>query len=127
MAQRRGSATVANQVLDRLWSTAPSLPGCDQLATDLLTTGRTLWRRLEQEGTTFRALRDQVGLDFAQQLLGAPGTTVQEVARLLGYGDTAAFTHAFRRWTGMSPRGFRRLAIPVPVSGGSAHASDQRL
>jgi AraC-like DNA-binding protein len=46
--------------------------------------------------------------DTAQPLLRDGRLAVAEVAYLLGYEDPSSFQRAFRRWTGMSPRTFRR-------------------
>ncbi|WP_156392259.1 MULTISPECIES: AraC family transcriptional regulator [unclassified Nocardioides] len=108
LSARRASNTVANRVLDRLWSAAPDLPGIRELAAALLTTERTLRRRLAEEGTSFRKLSDHVRFSIAIDLLESGGASVQQVAGHLRYGDTSAFTHAFRRWAGVSPRAFRR-------------------
>ena len=43
----------------------------------------------------------------------APGLGIAEVALLLGYSEQSAFTRAFKRWTGVTPKAFRRdLAAP---------------
>ena len=34
--------------------------------------------------------------------------SITEMSFLLGFSDTSSFTRAFRRWTGKSPRDFRR-------------------
>jgi AraC-like DNA-binding protein len=41
-------------------------------------------------------------------LLSQVGLTVEQVARRLGYAETAAFNHAFSRWFGVAPNEFRR-------------------
>ncbi|HEY2734332.1 MAG TPA: helix-turn-helix domain-containing protein, partial [Polyangiales bacterium] len=63
---------------------------------------RTLQRRLREEGTSFAelvgALRRELGAGYL-----ARGIPIAQVASLLGYADTTAFHHAFRRWHGVSP------------------------
>jgi AraC-like DNA-binding protein len=68
---------------------------------------RTLNRRLAEQGTSVRALRDEVRRDTACHLLAQGDKTAGEVGRLLGYTEPAAFTRAFRRWTGMPPARWR--------------------
>jgi AraC-like DNA-binding protein len=68
---------------------------------------RTLNRRLAEQGTSVRALRDEVRRDAACHLLGQGTMSAGEVGRLLGYGEPAAFTRAFRRWTGTAPARWR--------------------
>ena len=69
---------------------------------------RTLARRLEAEGSSYRALRDQLLSQLAASHLRESGLSVEAVAELLGYNDAAAFRKAFRRWHGQSPGAFRR-------------------
>jgi AraC-like DNA-binding protein len=69
---------------------------------------RTLRRHLVAEGTSFQELRDEVREQLAVELLGDLGLSVTEVARRLGYAETSAFSHAFKRWRGVSPRTFQQ-------------------
>jgi len=68
---------------------------------------RTLKRKLQEHGTSYTELIEQRHRQRAFELLDA-GLTVDEIAGRLGYSDAANFTRAFRRWTGQSPRAFRR-------------------
>jgi len=42
-----------------------------------------------------------------EDLVARTALTVEQIADSLGYAETASFTHAFKRWTGRSPREFR--------------------
>lgn len=68
---------------------------------------RTLQRRLRAKGLVFETLVDDVRRERALTLLEDPTTPVSDVAGLLGYVEQSSFSHAFRRWTGMSPRAWR--------------------
>jgi AraC-like DNA-binding protein len=70
---------------------------------------RTLQRRLRDEGTSYARVLAEARFDAALELLGAPGTTLADVANALGYSDAPHFARAFRRWTGTTPRQFQRL------------------
>jgi AraC-like DNA-binding protein len=65
---------------------------------------RTLGRRLESEGMTFSAVLDKLRYDLAKRYLQERALPISEIAWLLGYRETSAFNHAFRRWTGKAPR-----------------------
>jgi len=69
---------------------------------------RTLQRRLQEEGTTFVELLEEVRFGLSRLYLDDPQLAVFEVAFLLGYSEPSAFNRAFRRWTGGSPSEFRR-------------------
>jgi AraC-like DNA-binding protein len=68
----------------------------------------TLQRVLKARGMTFRVLLDDVRHEMAVSELLKGDASVTEVAFSLGYTDPANFTRAFRRWTGVSPREFRK-------------------
>lgn len=108
--RRRSRLTVADQVRERLRSGIDHhVPTIEQVAGALLTTVRTLRRRLDAEGTSFRALADDVRRGIAVDLLTTHRLTVQQVAARLGYADASAFSHAFKRWTGIGPAAYRNL------------------
>lgn len=77
------------------------------VAKDLRMQSRTLNRRLQVEGTSFRDLLNQAQFDVARTLLAGTGMAVTDLALALGYADTSAFTHAFRRWAGAAPSEWR--------------------
>jgi len=78
------------------------------IAGDLLMQPRTLNRRLQAEGTTFRDLLGEARFGVACQLLAGTRMDVTEIALALGYADTSGFTHAFRRRSDKSPAEWRR-------------------
>lgn len=68
----------------------------------------TLKRRLREHGETFRSLLNQVRADLAQRYLENRDYTVTEIAFLLGYTDTSAFSRAFKTWFGHPPTQARK-------------------
>jgi AraC-like DNA-binding protein len=65
---------------------------------------QTLFRQLKVEGVTFEKVLDELRHKLALSYLGAEKASVNETAYLVGFSDPAAFSRAFKRWTGMSPR-----------------------
>ncbi|MBP8198468.1 MAG: AraC family transcriptional regulator [Chromatiaceae bacterium] len=68
---------------------------------------RTLNRRLQAEGTSFRALLDETRYRIARQLLRDTLLGVEDLAVAIGYADATAFSRAFRRWSGTAPSRWR--------------------
>ncbi len=67
----------------------------------------TLRRRLEDEGTTFTELVDEMRRDLAERYLRDPRRSICEIASLLGFAHAPAFHKAFRRWKGVTPAAHR--------------------
>jgi AraC-like DNA-binding protein len=67
----------------------------------------TLFRRLKAEGATFEKVLDELRRKLALEHFGAGKASVNETAYLVGFSDPAAFSRAFKRWTGASPRAMR--------------------
>jgi transcriptional regulator GlxA family with amidase domain len=75
----------------------------EDLARRISVSARTVDRHLKKENLRFRDLAQQVRIQRACDLLGAPGATVAQVALSLGFSDAANFSRAFRRVSGVSP------------------------
>jgi AraC-like DNA-binding protein len=101
--------TIRDRVRRLLWSSlSDGVPDLEDMARRLAMSPRTLQRRLRDEGTTFAAVLTGFRQDMARPLLRDGRLAVSEVAFLLGYEDPSSFQRAFRRWSGRSPRAFRR-------------------
>lgn len=71
---------------------------------------RTLQRRLSERGKTFQALVDEARQKLAHQLVSGSPYSLVEIAFLTGFSEQSAFSRAFKRWSGQSPRAFRKAA-----------------
>lgn len=71
---------------------------------------RTFARRLSSEGLTFSALLDRLRLDLANRYLLDKTLSISQIAWLLGYQEVSGFSHAFKRWSGQTPRATRNGA-----------------
>jgi AraC-like DNA-binding protein len=102
-----GAATGRSPFIDRVRRAAASNlaehPSLVKIARQLGISARTLRRHLEQEGASLRALVDDVRRERADELLAA-GTPVKEIAFVLGFSETSAFSRAYKRWTGRPPK-----------------------
>ena len=71
---------------------------------------RSLRRRLSEEGVSYRGLVASVLANAAKEVLQDGQASVDDAARATGYSETTAFHRAFKRWTGVTPKEFRRTA-----------------
>jgi AraC-like DNA-binding protein len=98
------STTVENAI-------APLLPHGEiraaTIARALGISERTLARRLRAEGQSFSSLLDRLRQTLANRYLAEPGASISEIAWLLGYQEISAFSRAYKRWNGHSPRAAR--------------------
>jgi AraC-like DNA-binding protein len=87
---------------------APVLPHgkarLGEIARRLGMSQRTLARRLASEGLTFGRVLEELRHDLAQCHVRDSALSISQIAWLLGYQEVSAFTHAFKRWTGRTPR-----------------------
>jgi AraC-like DNA-binding protein len=82
----------------------------DEVANELGASRQTLFRRLKAEGVTFEKVLDELRCRMALDYLSARKVSVNETAYLVGFSDPAAFSRAFKRWTGQSPSAMRAAA-----------------
>lgn len=101
------------------------LPDLAVVARKLGYSQRTFRRRLTERGTSFMDCVNDVRHQLALRYLATTNCTVDMIAERLGYSDTANFRHAFRRWTGVSPRAYvARAAADLPVTVMRTHRED---
>jgi len=86
---------------------ADGIPTISDTAKRLGMSTRTLQRRLSDSGHPYQRLIDDARRQLAEKLLRRTEYTLQEVAFLTGFSDQSAFTRAFKRWAGQTPRSFR--------------------
>jgi AraC-like DNA-binding protein len=87
---------------------AVEFPNLDEVAEQFNMTPQTLRRRLKDESTSYRTIKENIRRDIAikKVLLGA--SAIEDIAYLVGYSETRAFTRAFHQWTGLSPMQYRQ-------------------
>ncbi|MFT4243199.1 MAG: AraC family transcriptional regulator [Acidovorax sp.] len=90
-------------------------PRIELMADELAMHPRTLRRRLEAQGTSYRQILSEVRCMLAIDYLRKTRMTTEEIASRLGYSDASNFRHAFTRWTGKVPHDYRR----APGGGGA--------
>lgn len=98
-------ARVRSVIAERVRGQRPTAPA---IARELAMSTRAMQRLLNDHGTTFRGLLDEVRNEHARGYLSSTSFTDGEVSFLLGFDDPNSFSRAFRTWNGMSPSEFRR-------------------
>ncbi len=102
----------ADIVRTRLRSATP-IPSLGEVVGALYLTRRTLQRRLVDEGTSFSVLLTEVRYERALELMRRSGMDNNLIAASLGFEDASAFSRAFKAWTGLAPREFRRRGLTM--------------
>ncbi|MFC3902277.1 Helix-turn-helix domain-containing protein [Acinetobacter marinus] len=80
----------------------------DQVATYLKLAPYTLQRRLQDEGQSFLAIKNQVKRDRAIELLVSSRMSIEQISLQLGFAETSPFTRSFKQWTGVAPSAYRK-------------------
>jgi AraC-like DNA-binding protein len=80
-----------------------------EIARQLGMSQRTLARRLSSEGLTFAGILADLRIDLANRHLADEDLAISQIAWLLGYQEVSAFTHAFKRRTGKTPKEVRAI------------------
>ncbi|MDD0972526.1 AraC family transcriptional regulator [Pseudomonas fontis] len=76
----------------------------DYIADFMKTSPRSLQRRLAEEGTSFQKLLDETRQSMTLRYLKESDMNLIQLTEILGYSDQSAFSRAFQRWFGSSPR-----------------------
>jgi len=74
-----------------------------QIAKKLRMSERSLQRRLQDKGRSYRKILDKTRQELAERYLADGKTSITEISFLLGFSETSAFSRAFKRWRGISP------------------------
>lgn len=83
------------------------VPAIEIAASAFNLTTRSLQRKLDAEGTSYREIAASIKGELARELLASKNTKVSEVARLLGYSEASSFRRAFKNWTNETPQTYR--------------------
>lgn len=78
-------------------------PTMEQLADWMCMSPRTLQRRLQESGYTYRLLLQEIKLKMALEMLETRRCGLSELAETLGFSDQGSFSRSFRKWTGQAP------------------------
>lgn len=83
------------------------IPNLESIAKMHFLTARTMRRKLKEQGVTFQQLVNEELSKKALQYLSTTNLTIEQISMCLGYSESASFIHAFKRWTGKTPKAYR--------------------
>lgn len=106
--QQQGQADILALLQPLLVRGPDGYPDMEAVCAQLFMSTRTLKRKLQQAGSSFQVLLDEVRRQDAIRLLGSPEHSIEQVATWMGFAEPSNFTHAFKRWTGITPSEWRR-------------------
>jgi len=83
---------------------------------------RTLSRRLDAEGATFQAIKDELRRDIAIQRLTKTDMPIAVIGAEIGFDDPTTFHRAFKKWTGSTPGAYR--SRPNSLAGNASTSAE---
>ena len=83
------------------------VPQLSEVSKNMGLGGRTVQRRLSERGHSFQSLTDEARRKLAQQLIRSSTYSFSEIAFLTGFSEQSAFSRAFKRWSGQTPKAYR--------------------
>lgn len=107
LATVQGSTSLNEKITQLFVERLGNYPSIESLSSELGMSSRTLRRHLKSEGTSYQQLLDDVRYRLARHYLLNTQITIEEISDRVGFSDSANFRHAFKKWSGHSPKGFR--------------------
>ncbi|NNL94293.1 MAG: AraC family transcriptional regulator [Xanthomonadales bacterium] len=117
IAQLKSQSHFTDDVRMLLLARPGEFPDIQFVAEKIHVSVRTLRRRLSEENSSFRQLLEEVRFQLSKEYLMGSNLPLAEIAELLGFSEPGNFSHAFRRWSGQSPRQFRTTNFGVHGQG----------
>ncbi len=108
------SSSIVNQVRTEVIAMmATGSPSIDSVAERLNYSQRSLQRKLNDSGTSFKFVLEEIRQSMAEQYLNQSQLSLGEISYLLGFSNVANFSRAFKRWKGKSPGVYREGCIAL--------------
>ncbi|MFG0605284.1 AraC family transcriptional regulator [Vibrio mimicus] len=111
LAKVSGSASLKEKITQILVENPGNYPSIEQLAAELGMSSRTLRRHLKNEATSYQQILDHVRYHLARHFLASTQLHIEEISERVGFSDAANFRHAFRKWSGYSPKQYRQQTL----------------
>jgi len=102
--QQTGLSSITEVVRGHIAAVLPEDPVLDRIAEKMHMSGRKLQRKLQSEATSYQKVLDSYRQEKAEAWLSDNQKSIKQVSDLLGFANQSAFTRAFKRWTGYTPK-----------------------
>lgn len=108
MAKLRRSDELIGAIREAIIASLGQFPHLGEIAAHLAMSPRTLRRRLFERNTTYQHVLDEIRLELTKEYLTTTSLSVDQIASRLGFSEATTLRRAFRKWTGMNIKEFRR-------------------
>lgn len=112
LASLDDKADLSSSVRRMLIAENSGFPKLEAMAEKFHMSPRTFRRRLQEEGSSFQTISDEVKRQLAEDYLRNSNFSIETIASLVGFNDISNFRRAFIRWTGESPANFQKQQRP---------------
>jgi AraC-like DNA-binding protein len=85
----------------------------EDLALEFNMSSKTLRRRLEDEGISFRELKEEIRREVVLRWLSEPDIPIGEVSLRAGFAEQNGLVRAVRSWVGVSPKEYRGIVTEI--------------
>ncbi len=76
----------------------PEIPTFEQVSKQFALSDRSIQRKLNNEGQSFRKISDRIKQELSYYLTAGKLMKTQDIAYILGYSESSAYLHAAKRW-----------------------------
>lgn len=105
--QRLTEPSIVARVKERLIA-ADDGSSRDDIAAQLAMSGRSLQRKLQEQGSSFQKIHDDYRHQRSLQLLADESLSLLDISLQLGFSESSTFYRAFKRWQGLTPGEYRQ-------------------
>ncbi|HPJ93686.1 MAG TPA: AraC family transcriptional regulator [Deltaproteobacteria bacterium] len=108
MTKLRRSDELIGAIREAIIASLGQFPNLGEIAAHLAMSPRTLRRRLFERNTTYQHVLDEIRLELTKEYLTTTSLSVDQIASRLGFSEATTLRRAFRKWTGMTIKEFRK-------------------
>jgi AraC-like DNA-binding protein len=110
LTKLRRNDDLLDAIREIIISSMSQVPHLQEVAARLAMSPRTLRRRLQERNSTYQHILDEVRVELAKEYVGATNLSVDQIACRIGFTEATTFRRAFKKWTGMNIKEFRKTA-----------------